>query len=62
MDLTKSVYTFVHNAFYFRQVSCAQMVKDAKLLYREFFTNDLLQFAVNTYNSFSDKENSNENI
>lgn len=62
MDLSKSVYTFVHNSFYIRKVSCAQMVKDAKLLYREFFTNDLLQYAVNIYKSFSDKDGSNENI
>lgn len=62
MDLSKSVYTFVHIAYYYRKVSCSQMVKDAQLLYRELFTTDLLQYAVNTYKSFSDKEDSNENI
>lgn len=55
-DLEKSFYTFVHDSFYNRHVTCDVMLKQFKSLYRNLVNPEDCTEAVRLYKSFADKE------
>lgn len=55
IDIEKSVYKFVHKAFYVRHVSCSKMIMEAESLYRELLTPELRAYAIDLYLIFEKK-------
>lgn len=54
IDLKQSVYLFVHKGYFDRRLDLSEIVRDMKLFYGARLTPELIKYASDVYNSFSD--------